>query len=127
MDPSLGDVGQPLALEPLVHPVVIGEHEGLDETDARAATQQFITQIRGLAIDGQHQRRPVTVAVGRAVDAGAVRQEQVNNVASLALNGDVQRLRPAAPERVRSDGVHEGGRRLQHRPDVVNPAGSDAL
>ncbi len=55
----------------------------------RAATQQLVAQIRGLAVDGEHQRRPQVVAVVRAVDVGAVRQEQVHDVASLALNGDV--------------------------------------
>ena len=75
----------------------------------------------------QHQRRPVIVLVVRAVHVGSGVEQQVEHVAALGLDRDVQRLRTATPERMRADGVDHLRRSRENAADLVDLACADQL
>ena len=71
------------------------------------------------------RRRPVVVLIVCAVDVRAGIEQQVEHLVPSGFDGDVERLRPAAPERVGSDRVDQIGRALEQRPRLVDSAGAD--
>ena len=78
------------------------------------------------AIDRQRRaREPQDRAAVAAADVGALREQQVEHVPAGALDGEMQRLRPAAPEGMRADRVHEGRPGGEQRPHVVQAARAD--
>ena len=71
------------------------------------------------AREGEHQRRPMVIFRIAAVHVGAGGEEQVEHVAALRLDRDVERLRPAAPIRMRADRVGERRRGGERGADLA--------
>jgi hypothetical protein len=62
-----------------------------------------------------------------AVDVGPRIEQQVEHVAPPSLDGDVQGLRPPAPERMRPNGVDELGRIREHLLHLCDASHPDML
>src|SRR4029077_4687200 len=98
-----------------------------DQSDARTAPQQLVAHPGPIAIDGQHERRPVIVLVVPTVHVSAAREQQIEKGGASRLDGHMQRLRAAAPEWMRTDGVDHFRRGIENVADVVDQASADEL
>jgi hypothetical protein len=107
--------------------LVVAHHQRLWRADARASPDQLIPHVRVIAMDADHERRPEIVLVVLAAGVGALIQQESEDVAVAALDGDMQRLRPSTPNRMRADRVDQCWHRHQQRPHIVGNAGTDAL
>ena len=106
---------------------VIAEHQGLHEPDTRATADELVAHVFALGIARQHHRRPVIVLVVRAVYVGSGAEQQIEHVAALGLDRDVQWLGTTAPERMRADGVDHGRRSRENPADLVESSSANQL
>ena len=90
------------------------------QPDARPATKQLVAHVLAVLISRQHQRRPMLVLAIGAVHVRSCLEQQIEHVAALRFDRDVQRLGAPTPERMRADHIDHLRRRRENSADLVD-------
>ena len=96
-----------IVLENGVNFFVVAKHQGFEQPNGCPAIQQFLGHLRPIPMNRKHQRRPKIVSIVTSVNIGPGIQNQPQNIHRALLHRHMNRLRPAAPPRMRSRDVHK--------------------